>query len=296
MQLKRLRIRDDFNMRVKRAVSARVALICSNPECRAVTAGPQTSPEKSINIGVAAHISAASPRGPRYNALLTSAERRAIGNAVWLCQNCAKLIDTDPHRFSEAVLLKWKRDAELESKHQLGKKRATKRSSFAADVRRRLVVKRRMERDFQGAVKGTEVIIHSEEDNLYPEFWERPGISNWMKLEFWGFYHNGFEVVLSIESAAVVDDGHWAIEPYKRRDEAININKIKVLQIGRIPFCNVIDYHMNGDEYYRSPHIYCRYANDGMPYEGFVAEIADSPYGERLNPQLEVKFDDIVST
>jgi len=32
----------------------RVANRCSNPECRAVTGGPQTDPGKAVNLGVAA--------------------------------------------------------------------------------------------------------------------------------------------------------------------------------------------------------------------------------------------------
>src|SRR4051812_16178668 len=40
---------------------------CSNPACRKPTSGPLEDPAKAINIGVAAHITAAAPDGPRYN-------------------------------------------------------------------------------------------------------------------------------------------------------------------------------------------------------------------------------------
>lgn len=282
--------RDDFSMRVKRAVSARVALLCSNPDCRAVTSGPQTSPEKAVNIGVASHISAAAIGGPRYNVRLTPAERSGISNAIWLCQNCAKLIDTDPARFSEGVLLKWKRDAELEAKHQLGKKRLVKRASSGAAVKKKLAMKRRMERDFAKA-KSAEIIIHSEEDDLYPELWDRTGISNWFKVEFWGMYHNGFEVVLGVEYAVVAPDGRWAFVPGNQYD-AIK-EKVKVLELGRIPFRNVIDYDLDGDEYYNSPHFYCRFADDGQPYEEILAELTDAPYRQRLPSNQKVRFEQL---
>ena len=67
---------------------------------------------ESINISVAAHISAASEVGPRYDQSLSSDERQSIGNGIWLCQSCAKLIDSDCRMYSVNVLNKWKNKAE----------------------------------------------------------------------------------------------------------------------------------------------------------------------------------------
>jgi hypothetical protein len=64
-------MRDDFNKEVKRVIAARVNNLCSNPSCRAQTSGPKVDSTKAINIGVAAHITAASPGGPRYESALT---------------------------------------------------------------------------------------------------------------------------------------------------------------------------------------------------------------------------------
>jgi hypothetical protein len=80
--------------------------------CSQVTSGPQEDPSKSINIGVAAHITAASPDGPRYDPTLTTDERRDPSNGVWLCQSCAKLIDSDSSRYTVRVLRDWKSQAE----------------------------------------------------------------------------------------------------------------------------------------------------------------------------------------
>ena len=53
---------------------------------------------KSVNVGEAAHITAAAPGGKRYDPSLTPEDRRAASNGMWLCELCAKLIDTDePH-------------------------------------------------------------------------------------------------------------------------------------------------------------------------------------------------------
>jgi hypothetical protein len=112
---------DDFNESVKRVLATRVANLCSCPDCRALTSGPQDDPGKAVNVGVAAHITAASPGGPRYDPDLLPEERSGPGNGIWLCQNHAKLVDNDPAHFPVQVLLKWKSDAETEARDRVGK-------------------------------------------------------------------------------------------------------------------------------------------------------------------------------
>jgi hypothetical protein len=112
---------DDFSEQVKRALASRVGNLCSNPECRALTSGPQDDPAKAVNLGVAAHITAASPGGPRFNPELLSEERCAPSNGIWLCQNCAKLVDNDTVRFPVGVLSMWKTTAEAEARARVGK-------------------------------------------------------------------------------------------------------------------------------------------------------------------------------
>lgn len=113
--------RDDFTPKTKQLLALRVGFRCSNPNCRVTTAGPSDHPEMSINLGVAAHITAASKGGPRFNPNLNGKERRDVNNGIWLCQNCAKLIDSDISRFSVSLLKTWKNESELNSKNELGK-------------------------------------------------------------------------------------------------------------------------------------------------------------------------------
>ena len=61
---------------------------------------------------MAAHISAASSGGKRYNPHLTSEERAGALNGIWLCQTCAHLIDTDEKSFPEELLHIWKKSSE----------------------------------------------------------------------------------------------------------------------------------------------------------------------------------------
>jgi hypothetical protein len=105
-------MRDDFSVATKDLLAKRVGFHCSNPECQRPTSGPQVDPAKAINLGVAAHISAAAPGGPRYEADLSPEQRCDSSNGIWLCQICAKLIDNDPARFSRPVIEGWKRAAE----------------------------------------------------------------------------------------------------------------------------------------------------------------------------------------
>src|ERR1700678_1859052 len=83
---------DDFSDSTKRTIAARAAYLCSNPECHVPTSGPQDDPGRAINLGVAAHITAASAGGPRYDLNLSQEERSAASNGLWLWQNCAKLL------------------------------------------------------------------------------------------------------------------------------------------------------------------------------------------------------------
>lgn len=103
--------RDDFSRPVIDRLAKRAGMKCSRPNCRVPTSGPDGG-DGVTNIGVAAHISAASPGGARYDEALTSEMRSDITNGIWLCQSDAKLIDDDELTYSIAVLREWKETAE----------------------------------------------------------------------------------------------------------------------------------------------------------------------------------------
>lgn len=100
--------RDDFPIRIKETLAKRVAYHCSNPDCDIITTGPHTDSSKYINLGVASHITAASPNGPRFDPNLSKQERSAIENGIWLCQKCSKLIDSDEIAYTIERLKNWK--------------------------------------------------------------------------------------------------------------------------------------------------------------------------------------------
>lgn len=103
---------DEFSPATRRKLAARAAHRCSQPGCRAVTTGPGADPDTVVDVGMAAHITAAAPGGPRYDASLTHEERSAASNGIWTCQRCGKLIDSDQSKHTPALLRRWKREAE----------------------------------------------------------------------------------------------------------------------------------------------------------------------------------------
>lgn len=105
-------VRDDFSAPTKKILASRVGYICSNPDCRKNTIGPGQNKNETVSIGVGAHISAAAPGGKRYDPTLTPAQRSDAENGLWLCQNCAKLIDSDDVKYTATLLAEWKNTAE----------------------------------------------------------------------------------------------------------------------------------------------------------------------------------------
>lgn len=105
--------RDDFTKKTKKDLAMRVGYRCSNPDCRVATIFPSEGDSRKVSIiGQAAHITAASPGGPRYDSNMTSEDRRSIGNGIWLCNNCARLIDRDELEYTVTQLREWKVAAE----------------------------------------------------------------------------------------------------------------------------------------------------------------------------------------
>ncbi len=106
-------MRKEFNKKTKDELAKRVGYRCSNPNCRKLTIGPRSSTKnKSMSIGVAAHIIAASAKGPRGSMLSLPLDVVSIENGIWLCQSCAKFIDNDPTTYEAKMLSKWKEHSE----------------------------------------------------------------------------------------------------------------------------------------------------------------------------------------
>lgn len=123
--------RDDFPQSVLQVLAKRAGYKCSNPDCRKPTSGPAFT-AGAVNVGVAAHITAAAPGGSRYDASLSARERAASENGIWLCQQCSRLIDADDNAHPVSLLLDWKQFAEAAAFLELRGFNVVKGRSFAS--------------------------------------------------------------------------------------------------------------------------------------------------------------------
>jgi hypothetical protein len=123
--------RDDFSATTKRAIALRAGHRCSL--CGQPTVGPsEESPSAVTNIGVAAHICAASPNGKRYVAFMSPEERRHISNAIWMCSDHGALIDRDCVTYTIECLREMKRKHESACAESL--RRASRESALSVDL------------------------------------------------------------------------------------------------------------------------------------------------------------------
>lgn len=111
-------MRDEFLRPVQQLLAKRVGYRCSL--CGAPTAGPAAEVGRSTNVGEAAHITAASPGGPRFDPSLSAEERRSPENGIWLCCTCGRKIDVDTRLYTVDVLRNRKTQAEEEAQSTLG--------------------------------------------------------------------------------------------------------------------------------------------------------------------------------
>lgn len=105
--------RDEFSSGTKDLLAKRAGYMCAFPGCRRLTVGPsEDRATQTTMVGVAAHISAASTRGPRYDASLSSEERSSERNGIWTCQTHGKLIDDNPSVHTVEEITRWKKQHE----------------------------------------------------------------------------------------------------------------------------------------------------------------------------------------
>jgi hypothetical protein len=127
--------RDNFTKPTIDALAKRVSFHCSNPDCEKITVGPNSQQDGVLLIGVAAHITAASQNGPRFDPKMSTVNRASIGNGIWLCANCSVMIDKDEAGYPVSLLHSWKQTAEKKAKDRMaGVIQQTTRPYLEADL------------------------------------------------------------------------------------------------------------------------------------------------------------------
>ena len=96
-------------MKVRDLLADRAGHECSFPTCQRRTIGPGAGSQEVSGSGIAAHIYAASPNGPRGQSGLSVKELAGLENGIWLCSDHAKLVDNNRGRgYSPETLLSFK--------------------------------------------------------------------------------------------------------------------------------------------------------------------------------------------
>ena len=206
------------------------------------------------------------------------------------------------------------------------------RSNKISSIRRNLSLKHKMERDFimpinewkeeyRGKYEGedwriyrynhpytkfisSEILIRSIDDTAYPEQDNSlpRGHYGHFKAEVFDFYHNGLIVYAY--------PYHQDITAKRvRHDEGggFLFYNVGATVLGYIPYNNIIDYDIGGDEYNNYPHVFCDYANGTDPFEyiryaiendigGYNIlcdhEVAETSKTERVNKMSSFLADD----
>ena len=110
----------DFTPKTVETIAKRSAYKCSNPDCRASTIGPNSDETKTTLIGEAAHIFGAREGSKRFDPEMSNKARSDLTNAIWLCRNCHKKIDTDEAMYSSNILFAWRQKHEEYILSELG--------------------------------------------------------------------------------------------------------------------------------------------------------------------------------
>ncbi len=303
-------MRDDFTGEVKEKLAKRVGYLCSSPGCRAHTSGPQEEDDGSaVSVGRAAHITAAAPGGPRHDPSLTSRQRAAQRNGIWLCAICADKVDKDPPAYPVELLRRWKADAELAARQRLGKAKPpadpfrARERQIKRDLKTRQELERAMLKPFDpknpnrkpcDALVYRKIIIRSVEDTRYPDVDPAPSgrISSWFRVEPYSFYHGGLMVILNLSRGIYSDSEQWQLIEHDAEFDRALFREIQIWTLGKIPWRNIRTCAFRGDEYYNEPHFFCAFADNGEPYEGLEYRILGETYDWPLDPRKRIGSED----
>ncbi|MDO6967042.1 hypothetical protein [Rhizobium alvei] len=103
-------------------------------------------------------------------------------------------------------------------------------------------------------------IVHDiERLDQYPNIDERDGgVSPWFRVGLMGATDEGVLIGYHWTYATQVN-GEWY------EDHSEDLDRVKVMLIGVIPYEQIEDVNFEGDDFYNKPHIYCHFAYNGEP-------------------------------
>lgn len=122
-----MRRANDFSPEVKRILAARAGCKCS--VCLKATSGPGDTAGTARSDGIAAHITAAQKKGPRFDPSLSAEACSGQENGIWVCTQCSRGIDGATSTFSVNVLKGLKKIREESASRDLRGRRGTEDES-----------------------------------------------------------------------------------------------------------------------------------------------------------------------
>jgi hypothetical protein len=224
------------------------------------------------------------------------------------------MIDSDLKAYPAELLRKWKTGAEEETRRRLGKTKSRvgirsnaqavadlKRDQNLRDDLRRDLLKTSSERvglpvgsSRTAKFSHSEVIIRRIDDVSYPDIDDSPGIGGWFKLEILDFYYGGLECILGIENALLDSmTRKWSLLSHEQRESSLpsRFSRVMVYLTGKIPWRNILHYDMQGDQNHPQPHLYCAFADSGMPYEDWGFFLAEDAYQWELRSEDKLELE-----
>lgn len=121
------------------------------------------------------------------------------------------------------------------------------------------------------------MLLRAFDGSQYPDENEPDefGEYSWFRVEIKSLYNKGMEFIIGIEEIQVFEDYSWGFSPHENEQEG---DLIKVAKVRQISFTDIVDYDVDGDEYYMFPHIYCRFKHHGTPFENVYYYNIDKTY------------------
>ncbi len=140
----------------------------------------------------------------------------------------------------------------------LGVKLFNQRTATVARIQRRISMKKKvyvqlMPEKMEAKKNGSEVlevIIRDAHRDIYPDRTSSTMVIDpWFKLEFFKTYYAGLSFYLSVENILInKETGKWRLWDYQSEISSAYM-KITAFRVGNIPYDNIVDIDIEGDEY-----------------------------------------------
>ncbi|MCI6051315.1 restriction endonuclease [Phocaeicola plebeius] len=132
----------------------------------------------------------------------------------------------------------------------------------------------------------SKVIIKSIYDNVYPFSNKDDQPSSWFISFLHDIYNNGIQLHLDAfryEEIVVDCCGNWMLKKdFNNCQDQSDILELKVNIIGRIPYYNIANIKMNGDDFYSEPIIICVFDEISGPFTEICYEFHDYATNKRI--------------